>query len=353
MIRLRALPLTVATLATAIMTSSCIPGFSNDESMTVTAYFSDSAGLFVGNDVGILGVTVGRITDIEPDGTQVKVTMEIEGEREVPADAGAVVVARSVATDRYVELTPVYDSGPTLQSGAEIPVANTRTPVDFDDVLEALNTFAVGIAGTAESRDAIRRIIDSGAAALDGRGELVQSTITDLSGAVSDVTGQREDISATVRALDALVAVLASNDTTVRDFVDQVTEASDLLADERENFRTALRGVEEAVMTVAEYAVEHRQEIIGLIDESSAVMRTILSRERDLTEILEVMPLAMQNLIRAGAGERLPVRVPPSVLLPLGDEIGRLCDTLPLDLCDLISGTEPGDPASPRSRGSR
>ncbi len=350
--RLRAILVTLATVAAALLTSSCVPG-TGDDTMTVTAYFSDTAGLFVGNDVGILGVTVGRITDIEPDGARVKVTMEVDGDHDVPADAGAVVVARSVATDRYVELTPVYESGATMRDGAEIPLTSTRTPVDFDDVLEALNTFATGIAGSKESKDAIRRIVDAGAAALDGRGELVQSTITDLSGAVGDVTGQREDISATIRALDSLVAVLADNDQTVREFVDQVTETSDLLADQRVNFRAALRGIEDAVMTVARFAVDHRKELIGLIDESSTVMRTVLSRERDLTEILEVMPLAMQNLMRAGAGERIPVRVPPGVLLPLGDQIGQLCDTLPLDLCELISGPEPGDPASPRTGGAR
>ncbi len=96
--------------------------------MEVIAYFEDSAGLFVGNDVGILGVAVGKITSIEPDGDQVKVTMEVDDDYDVPADAGAVVVARSVATDRYVELTPVYSKGPTLEDGDEIAIERTRDP---------------------------------------------------------------------------------------------------------------------------------------------------------------------------------------------------------------------------------
>ena len=103
-----------------MLTASCSSLPFSGGKMEVTAYFEDSAGLFVGNDVGILGVTVGKITSIEPDGDQVKVTMEVDDDYDVPADAGAVVVARSVATDRYVELTPVYRKGPKMEDGAEI-----------------------------------------------------------------------------------------------------------------------------------------------------------------------------------------------------------------------------------------
>ena len=48
-------------------------------------------------------------------------------------------------------------------------------------------------------------------------------------------------------------------------------------------------------------------------------MKTMLSRQRELTEILEVFPLALQNLRLAAAGERIPVRVAFSVLLPFGE----------------------------------
>ena len=116
-----------------LLATGCVPDAVRGEKITVTAYFADSAGLFVGNDVGVLGVPIGKVTDIEPDGDRVKVTMEIDADRAVPADAGAVVVARSVATDRYVELTPVYDGGEKLTDGAEIDVERTASPVDFDE----------------------------------------------------------------------------------------------------------------------------------------------------------------------------------------------------------------------------
>ncbi|WP_232680230.1 MCE family protein [Nocardioides sp. R-C-SC26] len=322
------------------LTTACIPG---GDDRTVTVYFSDSAGLFVGNDVGVLGVPIGAVTAIEPEGAQVKVTLRLDDDQPLPEDVGAVVVARSVATDRYVELTPAYESGPELGDDAVIPVERTRTPVDFDEVLAAINTFATGVAGSQETTDAIRRIIDAGEGALAGRGQLAHDAITDLAGAVGDVSDNREEISGTIVAVGDLVGVLAQNRDTVSEFVRQVSSASDLLADERENFRAALRGLEKAVQTVAEFALNHRRDIDEVIDSSTAVLDTMLDKEERLTEILRVFPLALQNLALAGAGERIPVRVWPSVLLPGGDQIAALCEQLPLNLCRLLSGTEPGD----------
>jgi virulence factor Mce-like protein len=332
--------------------TGCTPSNPLHETITVTAYFPDSAGLFVGNDVGVLGVPIGTITDIEPEGVEVRVTMRVDADRPIPADAGAAVVARSVATDRYVELTPVYAGGPELADGAQIPRARTATPVDFDDVLAAINEFATGIAGSAQGTEAVREIIENGEAALRGRGRLVNGTIRSLARAVNGVAGQRRDLSRTLVSLDVLVGEIARNQGTARTFVRQVARASRMLANERGSFRTALRSLDRAVTVVADFAVTHREQVVRAIGGTSRLFRTMLRKQRQLTEILEVMPLAMQNLERVVTPDgRAPVRVPPTVILPFGDQVADLCERLPGPVCDLVSGSDP-TPRRP-ARGAR
>lgn len=323
------------------LTAACtsLPGTGGK--IEVVAYFEDSAGLFVGNDVGILGVVVGEITSIEPDGEQVKVTMEIADEHRVPADAGAVVVARSVATDRYVELTPVYSKGPTLQDGDEIGVERTRAPVDFDQVLASLNDFATGISGSKKATKAIQRFIAEGTDALRGNGSLINQTVHALQDGVNGLHGQRGNIAATLRSLDVLLAAVAANESTAREFIHQVTEASDLLAAERRNFRTALRSLDDAVTIVAQFAVDNREQIVEALDGSTRLMRKILAKQRNLTEILRLMPVALQNLQPTREGGRVRVVVDPVVLTPLGGVVNQLCDRLPPSICQLF-GTDPG-----------
>jgi phospholipid/cholesterol/gamma-HCH transport system substrate-binding protein len=314
--------------------TSCSPSsVVGGKKIKITALMGDSAGLFVGNDVGILGVTVGKVTAIKPDGANVRVTMEVDADQAVPADAGAVVVARSVATDRYVELTPVYHSGARMKDGAVIAQPRTRTPVDFDDVLGALNTFATGIAGTAGNKDAIKNILKAGSSALAGKGETFNRAVTALGGAVDSISDQRGNITSTVKSLDNLTGTIAANQQLVKNFITQVSQASTLLAGERQNFQSSLRALSSAVTQVADFAHQNRQQLVSVLSQSSTVLKSLLTKRSQLTEILQVMPVTLQNLHSIYHNGRIRVRVDPTVLTPLGSLVNTLCVALPTDIC--------------------
>jgi phospholipid/cholesterol/gamma-HCH transport system substrate-binding protein len=331
---LRTLGTLTVVLAMLVGVSGCAPVFGGN--ITVTALMADSAGLFVGNDVGVLGVPVGKVTSIKPEGTHVRVTMSIDRDQPVPADAGAVIVARSVATDRYVELTPVYHHGPKMTDGTVIPMPRTRTPVDFDEVLAALDEFTSGIAGQKGTANAIANILREGSQAVDGKGELFNRAITSLGGAVNSISGQRENISGTVKSLDTLTGTIAANEQLVRDFVTQVSQASSLLADERTNFRSALRSLSSAVALVADFAHQNRQQLVKVLDQSSAVVKSLLTKRDDLSEILRVMPVTLQNLQATLHHGRIRVRVDPLVLTPLPSILKPICDATKKDFCALF-----------------
>ncbi len=312
--------------------TGCTPSLGGG-TIKVTALMSDSAGLFVGNDVGVLGVTVGTIEAIEPAGANVRVVMSVDADQSVPADAGAVVVARSVATDRYVELTPVYRGGAKMADGTVIEQDRTRTPVDFDDVLAALNTFTTGISGSKETRNAIGNFLKSGSEAVGGKGELFNRAITSLGGAVGSISAQRGNITSTLKSLDTLTGTIAANQDLVRTFITQVTEASTLLAGERTNFRNSLRSLSKAVALVADFAHQNRQQLVTSLDKSSALMKSLLTKRNRLTEILRVMPLTLQNMGAIYHDGRLRVRVDPLVLTPLAGSLNTLCQRPPTDMC--------------------
>lgn len=335
-----------AIAAVLFATSGCGLAPGGGGSKEITAYFADSAGLFKGNDVGILGVVVGTITDIEPDGDRVKVTMEVSDDYKIPKNAGAVVVARSVATDRYVELTPVYRSGPELEDGGKIPLDRTRTPVDFDQVLETVNRFATGIAGSKDTLRAVQHFIDAGTKALKGRGPLLNQTIHSLADGVNGIASQREDVAATLKSLDVLLGTIAQNEGTARTFIQQVAKASDLLASERTNFRTALRSLNSAVTQVAQFAVDNRDQIVKALGGSTRLMRIVLGKQNQLQEILRDFPLALQNLQLAKTSDnKLPIVMDPVALDPLGGLLRNVCDSLPAAVCDLLSLDPLGRPA--------
>ncbi len=56
---------------------------------TVTAYFPRAVSVYEGSEVRILGIPVGRVREVVPAGTKVKVVMAYDSDIKVPADADA------------------------------------------------------------------------------------------------------------------------------------------------------------------------------------------------------------------------------------------------------------------------
>jgi len=139
----RARIIAIAAVAAVIaLVSAGLVVTSGGSGKQVTAYFTQTIGVYPGSTVRILGVSVGKIDSVEPEGRQVKVTMTINDGVPVPASAGAVVVAASVVSDRYIQLTPPWTSGPQLANDAVIPASRTATPLEVDQLYASLTKLA-------------------------------------------------------------------------------------------------------------------------------------------------------------------------------------------------------------------
>lgn len=306
----------------------------------VVAEFDDSAGLFVGNEVGIRGVKVGEVTRIEPRGPVVEVTLRLDEDIELPASVGAVVVSRSVATDRYIEMTPAVGKGPRLADGARIPLQRTRTPVEFDEVVASLGEFSEGLLGKDRDGKALRGLLSEGAAALDGRGKDLNSTVREFSKAAGALSSHRGDLVGTMEELDALTTLLATNREVVDQFLTSVSDATDLFADESDSFGRSLTELSRALRSLSTFVRTHRSQLNGSLDGLRRVTESILERQAELKETVEVLPLTLENLGNAiDDSGSLDVKLPPQYLSPQQDVTEAICKALPV-VCDEL-GTSP------------
>lgn len=344
--RLRVLAIAVVSALCTTLLSSC--AFSGTK--TIHAQFSTAAGLFVGNDVGVLGVPVGTVTEVEPEGRYVMVTMQVNSDQPIPAGATAVVVSRSVATDRYVELTPVYAGGPQMQDGATITADRTQTPVEFDQVLATIGNFADQISGSGADKFAISRFLTATSNALKGRGDLINQAITSLGAAVNGISQQRGNATSTLVSLDKLTSTLATNQATISQFVQQVARASALLNAERTNFRNAISSATKMINVVAQFARTNRAQITRAVTQTSGALRTVIAKSPQVAEILRELPLASQNLrgaisdkqgliVRANFSSLIPVLSPLVFALCQATSNVSLCQSLGLGLVTNPLGT--------------
>lgn len=333
----------------AVLGGCSLPGAGARE---ITAVLGDGAGLYVGNDVGVLGVPVGKVTKVEPAGKVVKVTLNVtDPDIKIPADAAAVVVSRSVATDRYVELTPVYGGGAVMPSGTVIPLERTRTPVDFDEVLGSLSELASDLTDTPEATNSLSEVLTTVAAAFTGNADDLNSAIHGLAGVVDTVHGHRSDLFDTTDALDELATELVDNKELIETFVENLGDALDLLNSERDEIGHVLRALSDTLEKLTEVSKENRGAIKVSVRDVTRLLQTTLRSRADLVETLEVMPLATDNVARTLNPEtnHIWVRTVPAQILGLGPQFEELCQavgpvcnlaTFP-DLTDLFGGATP------------
>src|SRR5262245_32161474 len=171
----------------------------------VVAYFENTNGIYVGDDVRILGVNVGRITEIQPQPGRVRVSFWYDSNYKVPADAKAAILSPTLVTARAIQLTPVYTKGPVLKDNAVIPQERTAVPVEWDQVRAQLEKLATSLQPTEPGGVApLGSFINTTADNLRGQGANIRDTVIKLSQAFSALGDHSTDIFSTIKNIAIL-----------------------------------------------------------------------------------------------------------------------------------------------------
>lgn len=266
----------------------------------LTAHFPRTVGLYEGSDVRVLGVPIGTVDKVTPEGTTVRVEMSYEAKYDLPADARAVIISPSIVSDRYVQLTPAYKSGPKLPDGYEIPQERTATPVELDRIYTSLDDLAVALGPEGANRDGeLSRLLRTAARNLDGQGENMHKTVEDLADASGTLANGREDLFATVRQLEKFTEALAESDQDVREFNSDLEEVAAQLSGERHDLQRALDHLALALTEVHTFVRDNRGELRANVDGLTELSKTLVKQQDALREILDTAPVALANLDEA------------------------------------------------------
>lgn len=288
----------------AVLLASAVVVIARPPGRSLVAYFTSATAVFEDNSVRVLGVDVGTIDEVVPEGTRVRVEMTIDDpDLILPADARAVVISPSLVTGRYVQLTPTYSGGPELADGAVIPVERTAVPLDVDDLARTAVELTEALGPNGVNRDgSLSRVLDVGADNLGGNGQALNDTITDLGELSGTLADSREELFGTVTELQRFVSVIAENDAEVREFNARLEDVSAFLADERGDLGAALQELSIALGEVAVFVRDNREIVASNVDRLTDVTAVLVDQQRALAETLDTAPTALGNLANAYNG---------------------------------------------------
>lgn len=264
----------------------------------IVAYFENSNGVFVGDDVRIRGVNVGKITAIKPEPTRVKVNFWIDDQYPVPADVKAAILSPTLVSSRAVQLTPPYTSGATLGDDAVIPEDRTAVPVEFDDFRAQLEKLTDTLQPTQPGGvSTLGEFVNTTADNLRGQGPAIRDAIIKLSQTVSALGDHSQDTFTSIKNLSMLVSALQGSTDLIRQLNQNLASVTGALADDPGEVGNALRDLNSVVGDVQDFVAENRESLGTTTDKLASVSQAAHDSVDDLEQLLHIAPTTLANFI--------------------------------------------------------
>uniref|UniRef100_UPI000BFF0BBC virulence factor Mce family protein n=1 Tax=Mycolicibacterium palauense TaxID=2034511 RepID=UPI000BFF0BBC len=267
---------------------------------TVVAYFPQALALYPGDKVQIMGVRVGAIDSIEPDGDRMKVTFHYANKYKVPADATASILNPSLVASRTIQLSPPYTGGPVMENKAVIPMERTQVPVEWDDLRNQITDIVSELGPTKEQpKGPFGDVIESFADGLAGKGKQINTTLNALSEAITALNQGRGDFFAVAKSLALFVNALHQSDQQFVALNNDLADFTDAFNNSDQELATTLKDIDGLLTTAKKFIDDNggvlAQDVQNLADTTNAILQP---EPRDgLETALHVFPNLAANLV--------------------------------------------------------
>lgn len=265
-----------------------------------------AAGLVENNAVKIAGVQVGRIEKITVDHDTAVLTLRIDDEIVLHTDARAIVRAKSLLGEKYLQIEPGLRESPVLEEGGTIE--DVESPFEIDEVLNALEPLLGGDDSIASALAPLAGTLDdllNDAAGNTGKPpiitrEEISRIVDDLKATSASVRRMSEENEATVKELLESSNALIGDPRLPRIIgrVDDITETVDeKLPRLMTRTESALERSEQTLAKLeklADVIDEPRRRKIGTIIDDAAVATASL---RDLSRDLQALSRTLEPLL--------------------------------------------------------
>ena len=252
-------------------------------SYSIQAQLPDVANIQPNSRVRIGDVTVGNVTKIERQGYHALVTMTLNGNVNLPANATATIGKTSLLGSLHVELASPTNTAPEgrLHQGSLIPLSSGGTYPSTEQTLAALSVLLNG-GGIGH----IQEITAELSTAFSGREKDLRSLIEQLDQFIANVNDQTDDIIAATEGLNNLVGQFADQKPVVDKALKTIPDALSVLNDQRQNLADALDLLGKFAALVNVSANQTKEALVKELKDLAPVLESLANAGPALTRSL-------------------------------------------------------------------
>jgi phospholipid/cholesterol/gamma-HCH transport system substrate-binding protein len=250
---------------------------------TVQAQLPDVDNIQRNSRVRVGDVTVGSVTNIERQGWHALVTMSLNGDVLLPANATAKVGQTSLLGSKHIELSPPTNvpAEGRLHAGSLIPLSAGGAYPTTERTLAALSLILNG-GGIGQIQDVTQAL----STAFAGRANDLRSLIQQLDIFTSQINDQSADIISATESLNGLAGQLADQKPVVDRALETIPDALALLKDQRQHLADALDAFGKFSAVAADSVNQTKENLVKELRELAPVLRSLANAGPAMTRSL-------------------------------------------------------------------
>jgi phospholipid/cholesterol/gamma-HCH transport system substrate-binding protein len=250
---------------------------------TIQAQLADVDHIERNSRVRVGDVTVGNVTKIQRQGWSALVTMRINGDVDLPANAIATVGQTSLLGSLHIELGPPKHAAPQgkLHNGSVIPLSSGAMYPSTEQTLAALSLLLNG-GGISQVQDITQAL----SSAFAGRESDLRSLIRQLDTFISAVNGQTGDIIAATDSLNNLVGQLSDQQPIIDKALTTIPDALSVLKEQRNNLADALAQFGKFTALVNQSTIQTKDALVEELKDLGPVLKSLADAGPALTRSL-------------------------------------------------------------------
>jgi phospholipid/cholesterol/gamma-HCH transport system substrate-binding protein len=292
MTRLKALvPAVLAAMALSACDASVyslpLPGGPDvgENPMTVKVEFADVLDLVPQSTVKVNDVSVGKVTDIDLEGYQALVTLEIRRDVELPGNAVAELRQTSLLGEKFVELSAPEEGAiaDPLEDGETIPIERAGRNPEVEEVLGALSLLLNG-GGVAQ----LKTITQELNLALDGREDSAKSVLRQLRTFTGQLDENKTDIVDAIESLNRLSLEAEKQLPTIDKALEELPSALDSIDRQRDDLVEMLAALDQLSSVAVDVIAKSKDATITSLQRLDPVLTQLAASGDDFTNAFHV-----------------------------------------------------------------
>jgi phospholipid/cholesterol/gamma-HCH transport system substrate-binding protein len=266
-----------------------LPGTAGDGpgSFTIEAELPNVVNLQPNSRVRVGDVTVGNVTKVDLRGWNALLTMSLDGDVDLPANATVKLGQTSLFGSIHIELAPPTDAPPQgkLHDGSLIPLSAAGSYPSTEQTLAAISMLLNG-GGVGQVQD----ITEAFSTAFSGRADDLRSLIVQLDKYFGYLNDQKDDIIAATDSLNNLVGQIAAQRPVVDKALRSIPDALAVLNGQRRNIADAVTQLGKFSALAADSINQTKSALVNELTDLAPVLKSLADAGPALTRALSVLP---------------------------------------------------------------